>query len=418
MRIAFVSRRYWPAVSGMSVYAEQLLGQLVARGHEVVLVSQYRGDPAGTAVYGGGPPPAHRVPAGVEVVALESLGEQEVVHGRPADFEADVEAMVGAVLAAHGRAPLDLVHAQYGYPNGYAALEVGRRAGVPSVVSVQGGDGHWVGSCCTTHREAMEAVLDHAGAVLIGSPTFAEEVVGRLGTARERFTVVGGATTTDHFVPRPGRPLGDLSPVPTLLFHGRVDARKGVLVLLDAVAALVAGGRRVRLVVSGVGPDTGAVARRVVELGLGDVVTETGYCSYEQAPAVYAGADVFVSPTESEGFSNTVLEAMATGLPIVSTAVVGVVDCLRDDENALLVPPRDVAALTAALERVLDDADLRARLAGTALAEVRERWSWPALADRVEAAYARVAGTVPDDGWSAPTGRDPGCRFRAAPHLL
>lgn len=371
MRIAFLSRRYWPAVSGMSVYAEQLLTQLVARGHEVVMVSQYRGDPAGTAVYGGGPPPPERVPDGVEVVE--------------------------AVVAAHAREPFDLVHAQYAYPNGYAALEVSRRTGVPHLVSVQGGDGHWVGSCCTTHREAMTAVLDHAGAVLIGSDSFADEVVGRLGTPRERFTVVGGATTTDRFVPRPGREVGAMGQVPTLLFHGRVDARKGVLVLLDAVAALVAGGRELRLVVSGVGPDSGALAQRVLELGLRDVV---------------------VSPTESEGFSNTVLEAMAAGLPIVSTAVVGVVDCLRDDENALLVPPQDVGALAEAIDRLLDDADLRSRPAATALAQVRERWSWEALTDRVEDAYRAVAAAAPDDGWSPPGGRDPSCRFRAAPHLL
>ncbi len=418
MRIALVSRRYWPAVSGMSVYAEQMLTQLVARGHDVVMVSQYRGDPAGTAIYGGGPPPAERVPDGVEVVALESLGEQEVVGGRPADFERDVDAMVEAVMAAHAREPFDLVHAQYAYPNGYAALEISRRTGVPNLVSIQGGDGHWVGSCCETHREAMEAVLDHAGAVLIGSDSFADEVVGRLGTARERFTVVGGATTTDHFVPRPGRAVGEVGDVPTLLFHGRVDARKGVLVLLDAVADLVARGRELRLVVSGVGPDTGAVAQRVLELGLRDVVDETGYCSYDEAPAVYERGDVFVSPTESEGFSNTVLEAMATGLPIVSTAVVGVVDCLRDGENALLVAPQDVGALTGALERILDDAGLRARLATTALAEVRELWSWPALTDRIEAVYDELVGTTPDDGWSPPSGRDLDCRFRGAPHLL
>ena len=57
MRICFVSQRYWPAVSGMSVYAENLLRELVALGAEVTLVSQYRDDEAGTRVYGGGPPP-------------------------------------------------------------------------------------------------------------------------------------------------------------------------------------------------------------------------------------------------------------------------------------------------------------------------------------------------------------------------
>src|SRR3712207_7928125 len=81
MRTCFVSRRYWPAVSGMSVYAENLLRELVALGHEVTLVSQYRDDEAGTRVYGGGPPPPHRVPAGVGGGAVPRPGGTVVPAG-------------------------------------------------------------------------------------------------------------------------------------------------------------------------------------------------------------------------------------------------------------------------------------------------------------------------------------------------
>ena len=147
MRICFVSRRYWPAVSGMSVYAENLLRELVALGHDVTLVSQYRDDEAGTRVYGGGPPPADRVPAGVEVHALPSRGETVV----PADWEGDIEEIVRTVVRLQDERPFDVLHAQYGYPPGLAVLEASRQTGVPSVVSIQGGDGHWVGTCCSTH---------------------------------------------------------------------------------------------------------------------------------------------------------------------------------------------------------------------------------------------------------------------------
>ena len=152
MRICFVSRRFFPAISGMSVYALNLLRELVGAGHDVTMISQYRGDAFGMRVYGGGPPPP--VP-GVRVIGLEQVGEQE-----GGDFERDVEAMVEAVVAEHRRAPFDVLHAQYGYPCGWAVLEASRRTGVPSVVSIQGGDGHWVGSCCETHRLAMTRVLD------------------------------------------------------------------------------------------------------------------------------------------------------------------------------------------------------------------------------------------------------------------
>ncbi|WP_432483871.1 glycosyltransferase family 4 protein [Kineococcus esterisolvens] len=435
MRICFVSRRYWPAVSGMSVYAEKLLTELTARGHEVVLVSQFRGDPAGSAVYGGGPPPADRVPAGVRAIGLEALGEQRVAEGLPADFAADVATMRDTVLRLHADEPFDLLHAQYAWPTGEAVLQASAQLGVPSVVSVQGGDGHWVGLCCPEHSAGIRTVLDRADAVLIGSRTFADEVVEHHGTDPGRFTLVGGATDTTAFSPAEGAAVGVLPtgrPV-RLLFHGRVDRRKGVLDLLHALAALRADGRDVRLLVSGIGPDVTAVAGLVAELGLDGAVEQRGYVPYDAAPAVYREADVFVSPTQSEGFSNTILEAMAAGLPVVTTRTVGVVDCVRDGENGLLHEVGDVAGLTAALVRLLDDPALGPRLAQRALSEVREVWSWPALTGRIEEVYERLAGTEPDTSWTAlPPGRRPtsagrgveppapatACRFLSAPHLL
>ncbi|MFD4787120.1 glycosyltransferase family 4 protein [Streptomyces sp. NPDC058459] len=441
MRICFVSRRYWPAVSGMSAYAENLLRHLVADGHEVTLVSQYRGDPEGRAVYGGGPPPADRVPAGVRVAAVEALGEQAVTRGRPADFEADVAALRDAVLDCHRRAPLDVVHAQYGYPTGLAALDASALTGVPAVVSVQGGDGHWVGTCCDDHRVAIRRVFREAPALLIGSPSFAREVAARHDLPPGRFTVVDGATDTRLFHPRPDRTPGDLGDPPVLLYHGRMDRRKGVFDLLEAVRLLAARGRRLRLAMSGAGPDLEAVRELARTTGPSGLVEVTGPVPYDRAPAVYRGGDLFVSPTWAEGFSNTILEAMATGLPVVSTRVVGVVDCVEDGVNGLLTDARDPAGLADAVDRLLADGSLRTRLAATALEHVRTRWSWPVAAARITDVYRSVTvpGTARDTRStgstggavaSAPEGDDPGglrqaraaagsvCRFRLAPHLL
>lgn len=422
LRICFISRRFLPAISGMSIYALNLVRELVDCGHDVTMISQYRNDRAGASVYGGGPPPG--IP-GATVVGCESLGEQRVNDGQPASFEQDIEDLVAAVEREHRRRPFTLIHAQYGYPCGLAALEASRRLGLPNVVSIQGGDGHWVGTCCGTHKQAMLAVLGHAGALLIGSRSFAEEVQGHHGTPLERFTLVPGATDTRRFHPRDESRLGALREPPVLLYHGRVDARKGVLELLDALRMLVREGRRLKLVVSGIGPDVEAVRARVAESGLKEHVELSGHASYENAPEVYRRGDLFVSPTYAEGFSNTILEAMATGLPIVSTRAVGVVDCLTDERNALLVPPRDARALAHAIARMLDDAELRARLARTALAEVRELYSWRAVGRQIQRVYSRLIGTAPDTRWTQlydpstdVTAADPFCRFRSAPHLL
>ncbi len=413
MRICFISRRYFPAISGMSVYAQNLLRALAAMGHDVVMISQYRGDEAGTRVYGGGPPP---LLPGVKVIGLEAVGEQEPF----ANWERDIQTMVEVAAAEHAEKPFDLVHAQYGYPTGLAALEVSKRLGIPNVVSIQGGDGHWVGPCCMTHRDAMQTVLNHAGALLIGCRSFAEEVVGNHGTDLSKFTIVPGAVDTSRFFPRDGWAAGELldPDVPVLVYHGRVDRRKGALDTLDAVANLVAEGRRLRLIVSGIGPDSDAVAERVRALGLEAHTEITGYAEYDAAPNVYRLGDIFLSPTYAEGFSNTILEAMASGLPVVSCFAVGVVDCLRDGENGLLVTPGDIPALTQAVARLLDDADLRRRLTEAAYDEAKRLYSWPVIAAQIAGIYEHLRGTTPDLSWTFDTPPDPSCRFRTAPHLL
>ncbi|MBV9656014.1 MAG: glycosyltransferase family 4 protein [Acetobacteraceae bacterium] len=411
MRILFCSRRFFPAISGMSVYAANLLRELVAAGHDVTMVSQYRGDQAGTRVYGGGPPPA--VP-GVTVIGRRSLGEEDFAAPGGADFERDVSDMVETIVAEHEKRPFDVLHAQYGYPNGWAVLLAAQRLQRPTVVSIQGGDGHWVGSCCETHRQAMLRVLHHADALLIGCNSFAQEVVQRLGVARDRFTIVPGAVDVRRFTPV--QPPGAAQMPVRLLYHGRVDRRKGVLDFLHALRLLRDARVPFAAIVSGIGPDLDAAQDLARELGID--VRFTGYADYDAAPAVYGMGDVFVSPTYAEGFSNTILEAMASGLPCVSCHAVGVSDCLRDGENGLLVQPGDVPALTAALRRMIEHAHLRERLALDALDECRRTYSWTAVGRQIMDVYARVHGRPPKPGLDSTLPADAGCRFRAAPHLL
>jgi glycosyltransferase involved in cell wall biosynthesis len=188
-----------------------------------------------------------------------------------------------------------------------------------------------------------------------------------------------------------------------------VDRRKGIL---DLIAALpeVPGAR---LVVSGIGPDL-EPARQAAR---GLPVEFLGYVPYDEVPGVYPRADVFVSPTYAEGFSNTVLEAMACGLPVVAGRAVGVVDCVRDGENGLLHEPGDVAGLALLLRRITADAALRARLRAAALEEVRATYAWPRVAALIQDAYAAAPADPGAVRWEVPRARLP-CRFRQAPHLL
>jgi len=119
-----------------------------------------------------------------------------------------------------------------------------------------------------------------------------------------------------------------------------------------------------------------------------------------------------------EGFSNTILEAMASGLPVVSCRAVGVVDCLRDGENGLLTEPGDVGAHADALAAMIRDLGLRRRLARAGLEECRRVYSWQAVGARIMAVYAQVVHQRPDTDFDPALPASPDCRYRAEPHLL
>ena len=167
-----------------------------------------------------------------------------------------------------------------------------------------------------------------------------------------------------------------------LLFVGELSRDKGVPVLLRAYQAL--GRKRPPLLLVGRRtPDTPA------HLPDGAVVYEQW--PHDQVMAAFRGCLFAALPSVClDACPTTVLEAMASGRPVVATTSGGIVDLIADGHNGLLVPPGDEGRLAAAMARLLSDADLRARLAAGARERVR-RFTASAVAERLEAVYARVA---------------------------
>ena len=263
-------------------------------------------------------------------------------------------------------------------------------------------------------------MLENANEILIGSRSFAAEVKENHGVDVSRFTIIPGAVDTNRFAPRDDWQAGKLidEKRPRILYHGRVDRRKGALDLLEAFAELVKEIEvKPQLIYSGIGPDFEAVAERINELNLSENAKMLGYVDYENVPEIYKQADVFASPTYAEGFSNTILEAMSAGLPIVSTAAVGVVDCLRSGENGLLVRTGNIEELKNALRQILEDRKTRAELAANALEECRRVYSWEKIGRQIIEIYERVQTQKPRTDWRLNQEID-ACRYRQTPHLL
>ena len=150
----------------------------------------------------------------------------------------------------------------------------------------------------------------------------------------------------------------------------------------DAVALLV-----------GDGPARPTLEAQARRLGIEHAVRFLGV--REDVPALLASADVFVHPSLQEGYSNAVLEAMAAGRPIVATAVGGNVEAIADGRTGLLVPPRDSAALKAAMLRLLHDRQEAARMGHQARTAVQQRHEMSRMISEYERIYDDVLSSTP-----------------------
>ena len=171
---------------------------------------------------------------------------------------------------------------------------------------------------------------------------------------------------------------------PTVLFLGRHEERKGLAVLLDAVAALP---KDVRIWVGSDGPQTAELTQRVA----GDERVEwLGRIDDQEKARRLRGADVFCAPSlHGESFGVVLLEAMAAGTPIVATEIPGYARVARPDREALLVAPGDAGALAGALARVLGDHDL-----ATSLAEAGRRRAEELSMDHLAERYLEIYRTL------------------------
>jgi glycosyltransferase involved in cell wall biosynthesis len=175
---------------------------------------------------------------------------------------------------------------------------------------------------------------------------------------------------------RNGRPDGP----PLVLAVGRLVEKKGLPYLLEACRLLKNAGHDFRCLIVGEGPERARLESMVKTLGLEDVVELPGSSSQEDILACYRQATVFTLPCtvvdngDRDGIPNVILEAMAVGLPVITTSVSGIPEVVQDGHNGLFVPERDPKALATAIARVLTDPVLENTLRSNAVSTIAENF--------------------------------------------
>jgi glycosyltransferase involved in cell wall biosynthesis len=264
------------------------------------------------------------------------------------------------------RRRFDLVHVHYAYPTILGA-RVALMRGAKLVITTHGGDVNEM--LARRAPEATAHTLRRADHLIAVSGDIAAKLRANLGDDCPEISVRNMGVDLTRFMPGPERDSRPEGEPARLLFVGRLVERKGVNVLLRAVARLTVPWH---LDVVGTGPERGALEALARELGLADRIAFHGAAPHERLPRHYQEADLFVGPTRQEALGQVFLEAAACGCPVVATQVGGIPEILSDGESALLVAPGDAEALAEAIAQGLRDPVLRCGLIEGGLAVARE----------------------------------------------
>jgi glycosyltransferase involved in cell wall biosynthesis len=285
----------------------------------------------------------------------------------------------------------DVLHVHWWVPGGFA-IWPGGAGGVPVVLTSHGTDVFLLDRFPLA-RPVARAIFRAARQVTVISSPLVPRVEA-LGVPRDRIAVLPMPLTADQFAKGYA---GGRDPT-RLLFVGRLIERKGAEFALRALAALRRGGREVRLTICGEGPERSRLAALAEEIGVASATEFTGALPHDAVAELYRTSAVLVMPAvtdwkgEQEGFGMVLVEAMASGLPVVSTLSGGISDVIRDGRTGLLVPERDPVALAEAIGRLLDDPRLADGLATAAAADLDAHFAPEAIARGFEEVYRRAIG--------------------------
>lgn len=273
--------------------------------------------------------------------------------------------------------PPDLIHANFAMPDGVAAVRAGARADIPVVVTLLGSDFNRQMSRRFSGPFVVRSI-GRADAVIAVSRQIADGLAAREPGLADRIEFIpnGYDSGLFHYEPKPAQ--GDF------LFVGSFTPVKNPLVLVRAFG-LIASRTSRDLVMIGQGHLGPEIERTVAELGLGDRVRLPGRVPVEQLRSYFRDAGVFVLPSATEGMPLVVIESLATGTPVVGSAVGAIPDLVVPGASGYLVEPGDVEGLAEALleaERTAWD--------HAAIANGARVIDWAENARRVMAVYRRV----------------------------
>jgi glycosyltransferase involved in cell wall biosynthesis len=374
MRLLIVNYEFPPLGAGAGNATGHLARHIARNGHDVLVLT------SGMAAKG-----LHGISIqdGYEVFRIPSL-RRHVEQCSPHEMLAFTSSALLHAGRAVRRIKAQVMIVFFGLPCGPIGWWTKKVYGLPYVLSLRGGDipGIPYGSLAACHRMLSPinaTVWGNASAIAVTSVGFQELAQRFAGRVGKRVLRIPNGVDCESFYPAPFH----LHEAPVkILYVGRVvKTHKGLEHLLPAVKKLVKNNRQeMELEIVGDGEFRIELEILSKELGLQDVVRFSGWARRENLLSHFHSAHIFVHPSVGDGMTNSILEAMACGLPIVTTPSSGQ-HLVEDHVNGLLVSPDDSSSLAEALAKLVDQADLRAEM-GRASRQKAIGLSWEIVAQR------------------------------------
>jgi glycosyltransferase involved in cell wall biosynthesis len=374
MRILLINSEYPPVGGGASNASANIAAAWAQAGNQVaVLTARFQ------------MLPQDALENGVRVIRIPAIRKR---RDRSGPFEQLVFMLSAIWYALRMKRDLrpDVTVAFFGVPSGPAGLLLKQRYGIPFVVSLRGSDvpGFRSYDFGIYHRmlSPLIKLIWRNAAVLVANSKGLRDLARSFDAGIPIRVIPNGVDTRRFEVgARQWQP-------PVLLTVGRLVHQKGIDLLFQSLAALK--DQEWKLLIVGDGKGRRNLERLTETLEINDRVEFVGWQSRETIVNYYRDANLYVHPSHDEGMSNAILEAMASGLPVLATGVAGNMEVILDGSTGRLIPPADSGALREVLVQMLPDSKVRQEMGQAGRERVVRNFSW----QRTSQAYLEILSEI------------------------
>lgn len=393
MNVCFVTPEYFPISGGTGAYVYYLSHSLQKLGHTVHVVARDEQD-------------SERTINGIQVHYIKGVGNALTRYWR---FARSASKKIKELNKQNG---FDIIHSNLPLVPSFAIPKDSAKAIVCAVHST------WKGEAIVTKRDNPKELnpneksmlrfnfvlrsyekklMKRSDALIAVSKYTVDELTDLYGIDKTKIHVIYNGVDIERFKPRPNRAelrqeFGLEKDQKVVLFVGRLYHRKGIDTLLRSVPPVLKEFSNVKFVISGTGfkQKEESLRNLAKELDIEDHVTFLGYVPDDKLPLLYSASDIFVLPAIYENFPFAILEAQATGLPVISTKVGGIPEILVDNENGFVIEPRDPTQLTQKVLTLLQDPKLAKEMGDRGRKLIEEKFDWRLITAQVIDLYHKV----------------------------